>query len=352
VSLEKIGVVADGILYTGWTEASVTAGMPIGARTFQLRVTEIVLGEWHFPPNTLIEVVAGSDLLVDGVVEDYYPSVDEISHTVELRGRGRGLDFIDSSVSHQTGQFENMSIAAIAQALALPFGVTMRVAGSAADIAAEVIERFNVRRGSTAWAEMMRLLPQRGVTMMGAPDGAIVLTRANPEHHTGGLIQGKNITGMQAQISARDKFSNYVVIGQGSLGVDDTLEYMGQATDGSVPRFRLKEIIDQAETDNAHVQTRALWEQARAFGNGARANIIVPGFRDEAGKLWDPGNYVFVLAPLIKIEQDMIIEQVQFKQDVESGTTTTLTVVAPEAYGGVGGASKSDDMWRFGGGAR
>jgi len=273
--------------------------------------------------------------------------MDEQSHIVIIKGSGRGIDFVQSSPFHPTGQFENQTVFGIVQALAAPFGSAIRLSESAADLAGEIIPRYNIARGSTAWAEAMRLISQRGATLMGAPDGAIVMTRANPAHHAGGLVQGFNIKAMQAKLTARDKFSNYFVVGQGLDESEESYEVEGQSTDDTVPRFRLKEIIDTANTDAAHAQLRADWERARASGMAAQADIVTPGFRDSAAALWIPGNYVFVQAPALKIEQDMVIEQVVFQQTMEGGTFSTLTVVAPEAYGGEGGPSGSGDEWRF-----
>src|SRR4051812_48792964 len=104
MSFEIVTVIANGQTFEGWTETRVTAAHGQGVRDFEITVTEIgpdfEKAPWHFPPNTAIEVRATSGLLINGFVDDYLPAGDAHGHTVTIRGRGIGRNYIDSSAWH------------------------------------------------------------------------------------------------------------------------------------------------------------------------------------------------------------------------------------------------------------
>lgn len=353
MAYETIHMSAGGKDFTGWTAVSVTAEMGTVPRTFDIQVTEIgpfgisPFSIWHFPPSTPVSLTANGDLLLTGHVDDYAPAGDAESHTVTIRGRGYGGGYVKNSVFHPTGQWENKTILQIAQDMGKPFGVTVKVAASAAAAAAELIPWFQIRRGSSPFVELMRLLPQRGVTLTENEQGQVVLTRAEAQTHSGGLIQGRNILRMAAVLSDAGRFEKYIVTGQESIGTEDeNHEVEGEA--GGPPagsNFTFNEVIDMSETNKARAQAHAEWRKLRAAGLSRSADITVPGFRDDGGKLWTPGWNVFVMAPWLKIEQAMMIKTATFVQNDQEGTVTNLSLVDPRAFGGKSGQIGSGEDW-------
>jgi prophage tail gpP-like protein len=360
MSFELIEIVAEGMRYAGWKSVSVRAALNEAARSFDVEVSEVgedwgtsPFATWRFPPNTPVEVLASGNLLVSGYVDDYSPSGDAMSHDIRIAGRGRGADFVDCSCVHPTGRFEEATVEEIAQGLdAFGVGIRMEVEPG------PPVPWFQVRQGSSPHSEMMRLLAQRQLTMKGAADGSIVITRAGEKRHGGGLIQGENILSMSATLSARDRFSEYIVKGQSAVGTSAKrdLQVEARAIDPTVPRYRPKVLVDQADTDRTRAETRANWERKRASGHSAKADITVPGFRDRDGTLWEPGQLVFVLAGWLKIHAEMLIEAVEFSQDDRGGTTSRLTLIDPRTYAEenasekkapakTGAADESGDEW-------
>ncbi|MCI0551950.1 MAG: hypothetical protein L0287_13440, partial [Anaerolineae bacterium] len=183
----------------------------------------------------------------------------------------------------------------------------------------------------------------------------LMLLRAGIGRHAGGIAQG-DVPGMvrikegSARIASADRFQEYSVIYQQSLGADiaedDTWEGEAHAVDPTVDVFRFSEIIAATEMDPARAQALAEWAARRATGFGKQATLVVPGFRDIRGKVWEPGNLVFVFSPFLKLEQDMVITNIIFSQDNERGSISTITVMNPAAYfGESSGQSGSGAIW-------
>lgn len=331
----------------GWTSVSVTAALNEAARAFTISVTETggvfgdIFAQWPFPPGTPVTVLATGSLLVTGYVNTYAPSGDANSHQVQIAGRGKGQDYADCSCKHPTGRFDNKKVQQIGQELdAYGVGVVAEVDTG------KPVEWFHIRQGATPHAELLRLCRQRKLTLKGRATGEIAITKGGINRHAGGLIQGYNIERMSATLSDTERFSDYKAVGQSSHGhTNKHLKPKGEAKDGGVSRYRNRIIVDQADTTEEKLKSRAEWEAKRAAGFSVKASISVPSFRDEVGTLWEPGWTVFVHAPWLKIEQDMLIEQVEFRQDNSGGTMATLSLVDPKAYDGNAAGGRSGSMW-------
>ena len=67
------------------------------------------------------------------------------------------------------------------------------------------------------------------------------------------------------------------------------------------------------------------------------ANIIVYGWTFDGHQLWAPGMNVMVDTPMAMLNMMMKVRTVTFEQNNQSGTTTTLEVVAPWVFDDNGG---------------
>lgn len=350
MAFEDIRIAAGGVLYAGWKSVSVRAGKQLAARTFDLTLTEVADGSpfarWPLFPGTPVEVLASGSLLVSGYVDVYAPSIDAGMHDVQVSGRGRGADYVDCSPKHPTGRFDDKTVDQIARELDR-YGVGIRLLGPPGP----PIPWFQIRRGSTCWAELMRLLPQRGLTTMGEADGSISLVKQPTGRHAGGLIEGRNIKAIAAELDGSERFSDYEVLGQSAFGTDDPqIKPHGRAIDPNVKRFRLREAQAPTDVDPQRTQEMAETLKTRAAAWSTRASVTVSGFRDGSGQLWEPNRTVFVHAPSLHLEQDMTIEEIEFRQEDGSGTTTTLSLVGPEySFGAAPPHSGSDPVWRLSG---
>lgn len=334
MAFENVQIVAGGRVFEGWESVRVTLGRGDTVPEFEVAVAETggasPFDTWPLLPGTPVTVHAGGSLLITGYVTEYAPSASAQEHSVRVSGASRSVDIVDSSPFHPTGTFENRTLLEIASELASPFGVAVRASAGAAGL----VDLFQIRRGSTVWAELIRLAQGHGMTLTGLPDGSVEIGRAPAGRHAGQLRQGLNIERMSARMTDRYRFSRTDVIGQSADGDDEqNLQPLGIAIDPGIRRFRYKETSDQAATTPARAQTEAEWLKRRAFAFSVRAEIVTPAWRDSSGSLWRAGALVFVDAPWLHIAQDMMIDEITFTQDDRSGTLAALSLVDPGADG-------------------
>jgi prophage tail gpP-like protein len=348
MAYEIIELIAGGKKYVGWTACTVKASGTEVARTARIIVTELGDADWNFPPFTEVELLASGSQLLKGYVQDYQPSYSADQHEVALTLVSDSIDYADNSVKSETGFFENKTVSEIAEELGKPFGLGIVVSPQAVSAAGEVIEWFQLRLGAaTPWSEMMRLLPQRGLTMRGRADGKAEITKEGDEMHAGGLIEGWNIIAATGLMTSRELFAETSAVGQGDETEDEDYEPEGVAFDERVTRERYKQVVVEEAADQKLLQKRAEHEKARAAGFSAQATIVTPGFRDAGGTLWEPYRGIYVQSPKLKLWRNMIIQEVTFSQDPDGGTVSTLSLHAPGTGGGEASPEGEGDPFYF-----
>lgn len=359
MSFETIAIEANGVAYTQWETVSVTAGIRQATRGFEVSTTEFTdspfkvgdtVVDWNFPPGVPVKITANGDPLLTGYVFLYAPSAGPNHHVVRIVGRGKGADYIDSSIFHNTGVFEDKTAPDILKEWVRPNNIEVEMLGNAG----EPIRYFQIRRGSSGHREAIRLIQERNLVLgENAKGNAVLRARDAPLlNHEGGLVQGKNIIEMSARLSADQRFESIVYIGQnadGWDGVKDLQPYGTASTKSELfPRFRYKEIVSPTATDERSAKIRAANEMFRMFGWETQAQIVVPGFRDIGGTIWQPGFTVFVSAPFLHIDGQMIIESVEYIQNDRVGSVTRLVLVDPAVYSDKAFVMGSGTIWPLG----
>ena len=352
---EHVTVLANGIETRRWLHVQVRASLYSAASNFGLEMTEdirgktlsVLSGGYAFPPGTELEIYAGTDLMTKGYVNVYAPTIDPKNHSVQIEGRSRAQDWIDSSAVHDRGEWLNKTPLEIARDLDEPFGI-----GVTADVELEPVETFHIYQGETVLQALERLLRDQGVTLMSQPDGSVLITNASVagRHKGKGLIEGWNTTKMAARLTDMHRHDEYIVKGQRGRGTKDVDLRVKQAfKDRGMRRFRPKILIHEGDTNPSRADRRAQWEAERRMGFSVRATVIVQGWRDDEVQLWSPRRLVYVESPSLKIFGDLLIESVDFSQvgtGYSRGTQTEIGLVHPAAYKGKPGkVNKTAPEW-------
>lgn len=357
MSRERVTLIAGGKEFEGWKMVTVIRGVNLAAPIFRLEVTEVpndpffhvasYFEKWHFPPFTDVTLLASGDLMITGKVDSYEPRMAPEAHSVALQGTGQSINVVESSAYHETGEFEEKTPEQISQELIAPTGVKFQVKGKRG--LGPKLSIFRIRKGSTVFAELMRIYQARMATLKGEADGSLTAVTGSLGTHQGMLSQGDQIIEMSAKITGNGLFNEYIVDGQGDGTLfDEDIQSEEVARDHMVPTGRRKVIIHPIEADKLGLKNRAEWEKARARGFSVKATLLVNSWRDDTGKLWDPGMNIHVYAPALKVDRMLMIEQVEFRQDDAGGTVAQLQMVSDAAYGGdasAGGDENPGDLF-------
>lgn len=361
MSTELVTVVVGGQYFRSWEMVKIRAAVKEAARSFELKVavelgaTATASAFQAFTPLQIYSIMVGpsgpnnaglGDLLFTGFVDRYRPHLSKDSAHIEISGRAKGQDAIDSSVEHRKSDYVNKSVLDIAKDQD-QFGI-----GFAVDPSVQLtqIDRYRPNPGETLFQALDPLCHDDECTMAGQPDGSILLTKAgaNPPRQ-GAIIEGVNLLIGEADLNVSGRHSKVNAHGQAAYGNGaQNTQISVLANDSTVPRNRPLHLHHHRHTNRSRLANKATHHRNHEAGNAIRATPTMQGWRDDSGLLWTPGYKTFVQSPFLAIIQDMLIEGVTYEQDVKEGTLTKLDLVDPRAHGGQGGGvDKSGSSWNM-----
>lgn len=336
----KIG----GRKWTGWKSVTITRGLKEASAAF-------ALGLLYTDPDSgkVLELQSDMDcelytrpegtdarsdeLLITGTTSDDDSDESGTKLTLGVNGKSHTQRLVKNSCLHETGRLTKMTPLQIAQTLAAPYGVIVIATvntGSAIPV-------FRLEPGEKVFEAIERACRGRGLLITDDEQGRLVLCRKgtqrnNPIVHGGSV----DVVSWGHNRSSADRYTEYRVIGQ-KAGNDQAFGDAVAGCEGVVydngwTKYRhVLTIIAEGEADGAACQARAEWEAAVRSGNASKMKIPVRGWRGPAGTLWKTNQIVRVKYPRRGIDRDMLIADVEYKQD-DGGTIANLTLSIPSAF--------------------
>jgi len=331
----KIELLVNDKVYSGWLEASVTRSLDAIAGSFSLSATDrwaVDSKRWEIFPGDKCQLRIDSVAIVTGWVDRASPSYDADSHSISISGRDATGDLVDCSAVVKSNELRGLKLEQIVSELTNPFGLSVK---SEVDTG-EPFARFGIQPSETVFEAINRAAQQRFMVVTTDGEGSIIIANIGEKRATDSLIEGKNIKSAQAEYDFTRRFSEYKVIAQTHAvndGWEDAVTSVTMtATDENVKRYRPKIIAGETSATLGSAQNRAELEAAQRAGKSTRVSVVVQGWKQSDGKLWEMNSMVPVLSPYLSQDGELLIARVQFGISDSSGMTTELGLSRPDAY--------------------
>jgi prophage tail gpP-like protein len=333
---EVATLIVEGRRFDNWETVFVQHRWTESHPLFRFTTADIVEmpPDWtqlQFKPRDFCRVYLGPWLAINGVITVRQTGYGPEQKGVQFDGVGLTWAATRASVVHKTGNFDGKTFEQVAREVMAPTKVPVKVIGT---LDATPYARLQAEKGETIWNFLERIARPRGIILGSDKDGNLLLIDNHVGEVTSSLIEGWNILRCSAIIAVKDVYSEYIVSAQtpadsqqngtaaseqeaavgGSLGL-----YSPLLTPAEQPVWSIAEVAKRAANE-------AIWHEADIV----KAQIVVQGWmRPGTGLLWTCGDDVIVHSPLAMLNMVMKIEQATFTQDNETGTLTTLDLVAP-----------------------
>lgn len=345
-----------GRIFGGWKDASVTRSIKAFAGTFTLGITDNWSGIGPLTINAGDEcrLLINGQTIITGYADSIENSIDAESHTITVSGRDKTADLVDCSAICGQGEVKGQDLLGLAQLLAQPFGVNVK---AETDVGS-TFTNFSIQPGETVFDALERAAKLRGLLLSTDGLGNLVIQKVGASQADGAVVQGENVKRAALSVDTKDRFSAYYVKAQTS-GSDESngatvAHVKAQSTDENVSRYRPLVIVAEDKATTADAEKRAQWEAAVRAANAEKVTATVQGFEQKSGgALWTINQLVKVSLPILGIEQEMLIGEVQFSMSDGSGSETQLTLQRAEAFipepiilktkGGSGGDGGSEE---------
>lgn len=333
--MTEISLSVDGYVYGGWKRVRVTRSIEHLAGDFELEVTE----RWQdaaaprpIRPGHACSIRIGDQVVITGYVDDARPRYDAASAGVTVAGRDRTGDLVDCSVLH--AQWAAADLERIARDVCQPFGIP--VATAAAVGAPFAMETATVQQGETGSELLSRLARHRALLLVADGRGGLQITKAGRGRAVTELVEGQNILSATGAFSWRDRFSSYRVLGS-RTGFDESTPKqnahpIGEVTDPAVTRHRPRVLLAEEQVDSAIAKQRAAWEQRTRAGRSGRATVVVQGWLQGDGAVWQPNTLATIRSPRLGLPKaTWLIVSVSHLLG-EDGSLTELELCPPSAF--------------------
>ncbi|MEN5084254.1 phage baseplate assembly protein [Bosea sp. TWI1241] len=336
---EDVLIRVSGQLWRDWESLTWTAAINEAARglTFEIAASDDTLKEVHrtFNGRVPIEVTSNGETVFSGKMDFKHPRITADRRSMTVSARGHGAALVDASAVHKTGGFRKKTPEEIVRELD-----EARCKVSTDPGIKVVLPKFQLTPGETPFRALERMLKDQRLTLRGDADGGTTITKGpTGRRHAGGLKEGEFLGEGGAKHDYSRRYGKYKVIGQASEGSGaEATEIEGESEDPGVegPRTRIVVVDKDLSKEGAKEYARHLRD--RAAGEALRAQALVAGWRDAAGKLYEPGNLYWCESQWLDLAQDMLIEKISCTQRKTAGggggSSTQFELVDPRSYGG------------------
>lgn len=332
-------LVIDGQQISGWTGARFARSCEQFPSSFELQVTEKdpTGTKSIFTPFQKCDVYLGADKVSTGYIDGVSNGLDPTQHTMSIMGRSKCSDLVDCSAEFPGFpvqlQTNNTNLVSIARQLCEPYGinVTLQTTQTLA-----TIPQYRVNIGDTPYEIIERIARFQNLLVYDDTHGDLVLSDLHYAEHASGFKVGENVQAINLETRFDHRFSEIDVFDQtvnSQIATSINLPY-GRAFDNTIRHRRLMLYSEAPFTPQQDwAPRRAGWEMARRIGRSQIIRLQTDSWRDKAGRLWTPNNYVTIDAPTMRINHaKWIIADVVFSKTQHSGTVADLSLMPPEAF--------------------
>ncbi len=292
---------------------------------------------WAIRQGNPCTVEIDGQVLITGYVEEMPMSYDKEAHTIQVSGRDRTGDLVDCSYIETPNKWKRQSIENIVKTLCDPFDIEVVVDTSVISEAAVEINDFAVEQGASILDDISRVCMHKAILPVCYGDGKLTLTRAGTNKTKDNLELGVNILSAVYEQSDLERFSKYVVKGQGvatsffDFGADMDSRH-GEALDDVIDRYRPLIIIADGDVTDKDCEKRAAWESRVRAGQSRKIEYTVQGWTQSNGIAWPLNSLVTVRDKFFGIDGPRLISGLEFSIDPMSGTTTRISVVPKDTF--------------------
>lgn len=325
-----------GFGFEGWTGVNVTRSVDDLAGTFDLTVClDRELSDSLLMPELAEDTECSVDIfgqrVITGFIDKRSGSGGPENYTLSLSGRSKTRNAVDSSALHPTGQFNNKKTSDIVKEISDRLQVPVK--NELTDD--PVHPRFIFRDGEFAERAIRTCCREFGITATDDEMGNIVLKEIGKRSGEDAVVLGVNVHTWNVSRDVTNRYSNYVTKGQ-SVPTDQNYgkqasEIVKMSEDSGLKSFRPLIVHMDGDADNTKVEKRANMEATRRMGEGIEVSVVVAGWTQESGAIWEPDRLHYVDIPIEGITNTMLLKTVSFSLSNDE-FETALTFVPPEAY--------------------
>lgn len=343
--MNKVELFVNKQIYDGFTSVKIKRSIKAVAGSFDLSVTNSWSEQkkaWFIAPLDEVVVKIDGITVITGFVDTISSGFDGSNRTISISGRDKTADLVDCSHDGPL-IYDGITLKALITKLISPFGLIFK-----SEVAiSNTSETFQAQQGETIFVFLERVLKLKGLFLSSTPQGELVINAIASKRSKNALIEGVNILNCDFSFDSKERFSKYIVRGQGQASEEFDMAQVNHIEavekDSDVKRYRPIIIIADTAMDQGLAKQRARWERITRSAKSSNITVKVIGWKRQDGSIWFPNEVVNFQSKYFGFNLDLLVSDVSYEQS-SSGTVTTLLLESEEAY--KQGALKPVNLWR------
>jgi prophage tail gpP-like protein len=343
-----ISILVNNLEFEVWTSVSIQKSLETLSGSFNITLTQKFNQDGSIiviPINTgdAIKVLIDKEKVIDGYIDSRSISYSNDSHNIQISGRDKTCDIIDSSLSGNSNLNSPYTATQLVNHILTRLNITnIKVINKLTEDPSYELN-FEVGRGENAWGVLDKYLQKKSIFATSNSDGNIVLFRGNfgttqyGLRHTLENNQLNNILSGESTNNIQNRYNTISVISQSeSIVSDGNFHNQGgedfKAIDKTIRETRKLEVVADTSLNSEECNNLAKFNVNIRQARGVGYNYTVRGYRQsENGNLWMPNYLVHVIDDSFGINSLLLIKSVEYTKD-NSGSLTKINLVDKYAY--------------------
>ncbi|MEE8341958.1 MAG: hypothetical protein V3S42_04535 [Candidatus Neomarinimicrobiota bacterium] len=343
-----IAIEVEGSRFEGFTTASVTKSLDTLSGSFSFDATKQQLINLPFSVGQACQIFVQDKKIITGFIDIVSVNYSRDEHLINIQGRDKTSDVIDSTIGESVEFTGNISLAEIITMTLSNVGIS----GINVTDSVGTLDLFNGSEiesgevGESVFDFIERLARKRQVLLNSDGDGNIVISRSSSQIVDETIVNQENsgnILSGTISYNSTNRFNRYIVRSQDNntglslfgKSVDQEKSYnrKGESIDEDIRDSRVLNVIaGESYTDNDSLN-RAKWEQNIRRVQSTDYSAVVQGFfRGESNEIWQENVLVQIKDSFAGLNGIMLLNSLNYSFSIDSGSRTTLNFIDRDAY--------------------
>lgn len=337
----------NGVQYTGFVSADVNLRLDALSNTFAFEATAKKGVPLPFRGGESCVVLVNDLKVLTGNIEIVEVNYSGSEHRIVISGRDKTGDLLDSTLDAISDIIPPISLKELIEIVIDKLGLPI-----------EVIDKVNPPKfnkaedlaspsaGQNAFSFIETYARKRQVLITSNSDGNLVISKSSGTFVSSALrnqVNGdfNNVLEGSVSYDTTGRFNTYKfasslnptsLIFAGNTPLEKVVSQSGTATDSDIRKGRQLILISEDPFSDKQNEDRAKWEANIRKARGRVYSVTVSGYETLTKQLWDINMVVPVVDDFAGIDARMLINSVNFSENLNSGATSSLGLVNEEAY--------------------
>lgn len=336
----------NGIAYTLWETATFNRSLDSNCGQFSISSSNPFNQSYPLRIGDRVQIIINGISVINGFIDRITASGDMNGHTLNIAGRDKVSDLIDSSVPDSVKSIKGpISLKAMAEKVIAALGANIKViddTGGIDNFGADDLQA--AESGQKCMDFLVSFARKRQVYLITNGDGDLVIFKPRGQkvgtqllHRHDGSNNNVKTAELDLDVSAR--FAKYVVRTQSNTAADPLAGYdaksvsvTGTALDPEIRSSRYLEIQGEQSMTSAEGTERANEESNLRRAKGLKYTAVLQGDSQIDGSPWDIGFLADVFDDYNGVRGELLMFAVATTINLSGGSETTVGCSPADAY--------------------